>query len=276
MHKPTITDKFDIKTLDKLYVESLRYRERKSSTGSFSASSAGYCMMKNVFKFFGADPEPFSDDAMKQFRLGELIHSDIQTSLLGYHEEMVSKGLIVMSELSITVPTWNIKGRLDLLIWDPKTHEAIIIDLKSAKAFTWSKIFGTRQAPDSEGIQRPMQVCTYAKGLKDTYGIVAEQLLVGYYKKDDSHIKATTVHPSFHKITEDYWIRLNNVTKRLPPNMAITGSESMGMVTALSPQLTPGQRDVPVESWECRYCQYAKYCNSPFKEKDGKKEKDEK
>ena len=58
----------------------------------FHASSAGMCARKHYFQHIaGVRPKPVDSDTMRLFRIGDLIHNDIQDALRKYAEKNGSK-----------------------------------------------------------------------------------------------------------------------------------------------------------------------------------------
>ena len=61
----------------------------------FHASSSGMCMRKHYFQHVaGVEPTPVNDDTLRLFRLGDLVHGDIQEALMEHARLNGSKILI--------------------------------------------------------------------------------------------------------------------------------------------------------------------------------------
>ena len=61
---------------------------RPPGEGFFRASSSGQCARKNYYSFTDTKPtNPPNDDTMRIFRLGDLIHLDIQDSFESFMEK---------------------------------------------------------------------------------------------------------------------------------------------------------------------------------------------
>ena len=66
-----------------------------------------------------------------------------------------------------------------------------------------------------------------------------------YYKKDDSLMKPVEVNNIWMNNATEYWANLN---------------ETLDMVKE-EDDLPRGSFNIPVEDWECRYCQFEPICN---------------
>ena len=71
-----------------------------------------------------------------------------------------------------------------------------------------------------------------------------------WYNKDTSSLKTKRININFVDEALAYWVDL---TESL---------EDIVKAEELKPGITPG---VPVQEWECKYCQFTEYCDSPFK-----------
>ena len=84
--------------IQKVYDEWLRsendlhYRKRyEGKENWFHASASGMCMRKHYFQHVaGIKPKPVNDDTMRLFRLGDLVHEDIQEAVRDYVSEQIA------------------------------------------------------------------------------------------------------------------------------------------------------------------------------------------
>ena len=61
---------------------------RPQGEGYFRASSSGMCMRKNMYSFRNTkSTNPPNQDTMRVFRLGDLIHEDIQDAFESFYKE---------------------------------------------------------------------------------------------------------------------------------------------------------------------------------------------
>lgn len=99
-------------------------------------------MRKHYFQHVaGIKPKPVSDDTMRLFRLGDLVHGDIQEAVRDYADK---NGAQVMIEREITIPEVNVRGFFDLLL----VEDGAMIDIKTCNAWKWRGLFGRNPDPN--------------------------------------------------------------------------------------------------------------------------------
>ena len=216
----------------------------------FQASSAGYCIKLHYFKRFGFEPEPVDDKTERLFRLGNLIHSDIQKAIIESKEfEDVN------IEHEVTIPELNVRGFLDAAFVD--RNPVLVVDFKTVKSYKWSKMFGRESNRDKNpSTNYELQVATYVYALAkelslDPYNEIQGILL--YYKKDDSALKWVEVDSHYIDLAIAYWKEVNSWILDVTP-------ENINEVLVPAKTL-----NVPVANWQCKYCDYAKHCKGNLK-----------
>ena len=72
----------------------------------FHASSSGMCMRKHYFQHVAdIEPKEIDENTMRLFRLGDLVHNDIQEALIEYAS---LNGSQIMIEREIRLPDVNV------------------------------------------------------------------------------------------------------------------------------------------------------------------------
>jgi len=126
----------DIKEVyDKYIADKNEANRQKRYVGNekwFHASSAGMCMRKHYFKnVAGVEPSPIDDNTMRLFRMGDMVHEDIQDALTEYAQ---LNGAKIYIEKEIQLPDVNVRGFLDVLIAD----DGALYDIKTCNSRKWS------------------------------------------------------------------------------------------------------------------------------------------
>ena len=91
-----------------------------------------------------------------------------------------------------------------------------------------------------------LQVGTYGLGVAKEFELDEQdiELSLIYYKKDDSLMREVSVKNIWMHNASDYWMDLN---------------ETLDEVDDVS-DMPRESTNCPVESWECRYCQFETIC----------------
>ena len=244
----------NLETIYDDYLERLQ-EERKEKYKEyeewFSGSSAGSCYKKQWYKVNGFEPEPFDLRTKRLLRLGTIVHKDIENAI---SEAEPAEGVTVYLEHEIKLPEFNVVGHLDhcLVRKDGDTVELYISDLKTIASYSWTLKFG-REAKKKSINSTPyighyeLQVATYALGMIRELSLenMDVSLNIVYYNKNDSKLKTVNIPVEALDAATAYWTDLNRFIKEddlietIPPN---------------------GVVGVPMQEWECRYCQYSKIC----------------
>ena len=85
-----------------------------------------------------------------------------------------------------------------------------------------------------------LQIGTYGMGLGREYDITDVDLSLLWYNKDTSAMREENVNSIWMEEAFEYWTDLNEVVD------SISKPE----------ELTPGDPNVPIYAWECKYCEY--------------------
>jgi len=118
-------------------------RKEHISSGKFSISSINSCWRKKYLELKGLYKEEFSEELLRLFTLGNIIHRQITKELIekeryGFH--------LVATEVDIPEQKY-ISGRIDNII--SINGENIIIDVKSAGDWTLKSIRNGEKCPEN-------------------------------------------------------------------------------------------------------------------------------
>jgi CRISPR/Cas system-associated exonuclease Cas4 (RecB family) len=212
----------------------------------YSASSAGQCFKKHWYKTNKYEGTPIDQRTNRLFRLGTLVHEDIQLAIIKYKEEK-NKDLTIGIETEINIPWFNVRGHIDVVIINDASKEILIYDMKTAHSFKWKLLFGQikNRKPNADDGYR-LQIATYILGMKEIeeYSDYDYEAILWYYKKDTSHTRNSFVDKRWIQQAIDYWGEVNTT---------LEGIEEPD-------DLTRGSYGIPNEDWECGYCPFESIC----------------
>ena len=208
----------------------------------FHASASGMCMRKHYFQHVaGVKPKPVNEDTMRLFRLGDLVHGDIQEAVRDYADKT---GAQVMMEREIQIPDVNVRGFFDLLL----IKDGAMIDIKTCNAWKWKGLFGRNPDPNP-ATNYFLQLGTYAWWYEEDSGNKIEKLALLYYNKDNSRMREKIIPISYIEMAKEYWYNVKEMFKKGNPPI------ELGVA--------------PVYKWECniKYCNFYEVCGGGLKEK---------
>tara|TARA_R100001224_G_scaffold101578_1_gene73182 strand:- start:925 stop:1653 length:729 start_codon:yes stop_codon:yes gene_type:complete len=208
----------------------------------FHASSSGMCMRKHYFQHVAnVEPKEVDDNTMRLFRLGDLVHGDIQEALIDYAS---LNGSQIMIEREIRLPDVNVRGFLDVII----VEDDALYDIKTCNAWKWKGLFGRKPDPE-QPVNYNIQLGTYGWWYEEETGNKLKKLSLLYYNKDNSRMKEKVISNSFIDIAKQYWTDANKIFKKGNPPI------ELGVA--------------PVYKWECnpKYCNFYQVCGGGLKEK---------
>ena len=206
----------------------------------FHGSASGMCMRKHYFQHVaGVKPKEVDDDTLRLFRMGDLVHEDIQDALRDFAETNGSKILI---EREIRIPEVNVRGFLDIIIIDDNA----LYDIKTCNAWKWKGLFGRK--PDlNQPINYNLQLGTYGWWYEIESGKRLEKLALLYYNKDNSRVREKVISTSYVDKAKEYWRDVNARFEKGNPPI------ELGVA--------------PVYKWECnpKYCNFYEICGGGLK-----------
>jgi len=222
--------------------ESHRKKRYEGYDEWFHGSASGMCMRKHYFQHVaGVKPKEVDDDTLRLFRMGDLVHEDIQDALREFAETNGSKILI---EREIRIPEVNVRGFLDIIIIDDNA----LYDIKTCNAWKWKGLFGRK--PDlNQPINYNLQLGTYGWWYEMESGKRLEKLALLYYNKDNSRMREKVISTSYVDKAKEYWRDVNARFEKGNPPI------ELGVA--------------PVYKWECnpKYCNFYEICGGGLKEK---------
>jgi hypothetical protein len=167
----------------------------------WSASSAGYCMRKNIFERLKVPHVETDADGRLQrvFLMGHKMHEAIQ-------EITKEAGLSIASEDELIDDKLMIKGHFDDLI---KTKYGLVLyDYKSVNSMSF------KYKKDSMSHYHMMQLGTYLMMLRREYKELKEARILNV-SKDDCRMSEVQLlwSPALEKMVYEYWSTLNGYWK---------------------------------------------------------------
>ena len=224
------------------YLNQLRVENKKKYVdykGWFSASSAGSCYRKMMYRTMDIDTPPPEIRSNRLLRLGTVLHNDFEKAMNMYKENNPNDDIDIALEKRITIPELKVVGHLDIGIVHKDKEYIKIYDLKSCGAWKWRMKFG-RKPDKNPSTNYELQIGTYGMGLGREYEITDVDLSLLWYNKDTSAMREENVNSIWIEEAFEYWTDLNEVID------SISKPE----------ELTPGDPNVPIYAWECKYCEY--------------------
>tara|TARA_R110000824_G_scaffold116507_1_gene268037 strand:- start:1962 stop:2684 length:723 start_codon:yes stop_codon:yes gene_type:complete len=227
------------------YIDSLNQdntKERyKGKENWFHASSSGSCIRKQYYRHVEKVPEPsFPKDTMRLFRLGNLVHDDIQKAVLLDSKDTKKK---VYIEKEIQIDDWNVRGFLDLLV----VSDNELYDIKTCNNKKFKIISGDLNK-FNEPINYYLQLATYAYWYERESGKELSKMSLLYYNKDTSEMHEIEVDKNYIHQAQSYWLSVKEKVNYEPD-----------IQLGVSPR----------EKWECNYCNYYQHCGEGYT--DGKR-----
>jgi len=205
----------------------------------FHGSGAGMCMRKHYFQSVRQiQPTEKDSNTMRLFRLGDLVHGDIQTAI---QLDADKNGYQVYIEEEVQIPRLNVRSFIDLMV----VKEGIIYDIKTCNDYKWKSMFG-KYGDGKPSNNYALQLGTYGLYYKEL-GNAVNGLVLAFYNKNNSNMRELNVDLSFIQRAEDYWLKVGELFKDgLPP-----------VVYGIA----------PVEKWECnvKYCSFFDVCGGGLK-----------
>jgi len=206
--------------------------------GWFSASSAGSCYKKLLLRAEGVEEPPFEPRVMRLLRLGTIVHEDIQKAIISDDDFNEDRYTIYIEE-KIKIPELNLIGHLDLAVFDKETKLLQVWDIKTCASYKWRMMFG-RKASDSGSSNYKLQLGTYAGALAQRLNAKNVEIFLLWYNKDTSSIREQRIDNVWIQKAMEYWEECNDYLENED------GSDVLRV----------GNYGVPMENWECKYCNY--------------------
>ena len=161
----------------------------------FHGSGAGMCMRKHYFQSVRQiQPTEKDSNTMRLFRLGDLVHGDIQTAI---QLDADKNGYQVYIEEEVQIPRLNVRSFIDLMV----VKEGIIYDIKTCNDYKWKSMFG-KYGDGKPSNNYALQLGTYGLYYKEL-GNAVNGLVLAFYNKNNSNMRELNVDLSFIQRAED-------------------------------------------------------------------------
>tara|TARA_R110002073_G_scaffold89347_4_gene211739 strand:+ start:273 stop:989 length:717 start_codon:yes stop_codon:yes gene_type:complete len=213
--------------------EDVRYKDFKDW---FHASGTGTCVRKHYYANVAKMPRnPKSRDTLRLFRLGDIVHTDIQAAV---SECAKKEGTEVFIETEIRLPELNVRGFLDLVV----VEDSALYDIKTCNSRKFKTIQNGKLNNFNEPTNYYMQLGTYGHWYEKHTGNPLEKLALLYYNKDTSEMLEFLVPRNFMDRAIRYWKQVKKEFEGGIPNVRIGFA--------------------PVKKWECNelYCDFYDTC----------------
>ena len=242
----------DIERVYDLYLqteEAIYKKKHNADKKKIRASSAGYCYKKQWYLLQGTEGTPLDPKSRRLLRLGTIVHKDLETAVKLHNSNQQPQNKIkITAEHKVKIDDLNLVGTADLVVYDRENDRAKVYDYKTAHSFKWKMMFGRNKSGNPKRPSRnyELQVGTYGLGIAKEFELDEQdiELSLVYYKKDDSLMREVSVKNIWMHNASDYWMDLN---------------ETLDEVDDVS-DMPRESTNCPVESWECRYCQFETIC----------------
>ena len=226
----------------------------------YHASGAGSCSRKLYFQSVeNVEPtNPIDSRTKRLLRLGNVVHEDIQDSLMRVHARTLKsslnkslnkekenknkeKEIEFHVEGEVTIDELNVRGFYDIVAKDNTSPEqpVYLYDIKTCGGWSWKMKFGKKKQLNPS-IQYELQLGTYGYAIKQLFGRL-DGMFLYYYNKDTSDMRAVEVPLTYVSRAYLYWKNINDEHKQGLPNFRVGVS--------------------PVQGWQCNYCQFKYHCN---------------
>jgi CRISPR/Cas system-associated exonuclease Cas4 (RecB family) len=225
--------------------------KKKNPNKYYRASAAGHCFKKHWYAINGYEGTSTGNDRSKRLlRLGTIVHEDIEKAI-DWNEDRLQcdtdneYDMSFKTEYGVIIEELNVMGSADIVLLDSE-GTASVLDIKTTHSYKWKMMFG-RNKDRNPSRMYELQLGTYALGVCNQENINPDSisLYLVYYKKDDSSMKYVDVNPVWMDNAAEYWVTLN---------------ETLSLVKEEA-DLPRDTLNVPIENWECRYCQFESICN---------------
>ena len=213
----------------------------------YRPSSAGMCSRKIYYEtILRIEPTEVVDKRVQRlFRLGDLIHRDIQDAFKKIEKSDSYFSIYniyinnIYIEKEIILKTIRVRGFCDLIVvlGDGRVY---LYDIKSIGSFQYKKNFARNKELREPSIHQELQLATYGLAVEKEFGRL-DGILILYYNKDTSMLRYKEVSSDRLLTALGFWERINAEHSR---NSLPTLQEGIS----------------PVAKWECSYCAFKSRC----------------
>ena len=258
----------DIKAIYSAYLnheDSLRKRDKHV----FHASSAGSCYRKQMYSYYDFPSDAKDDKSFRLLRLGTLVHADLEKAMSMYEDKLADMQLpdspikrSIHIEEKVKYEPLDVVGTFDVGELINNSHskevEFNLYDYKTAAAYKWTTKFGLKKnRVAGSDTNYKLQLGTYALTVRHTYEPDRINMYLVWYNKNTSQMREQIVSNEWIDKAFEYWTEVYEMKEDM----------GKGFADELIPEMTYG---VPMQDWECRYCQYYSICPSTLADKKKK------
>ena len=253
----------DIYSVYLKYKNSLRERDKNV----FHASSSGSCYRKQMYSYYDYPFDEIDGKSLRLLRLGTLVHEDLEKAMSMYQDKLVDMQekdaplqKIIHIEEKVKIEDLDVVGTFDAgeTITNGIDKEFKLYDYKTVAAYKWQTKFGhTKNRVPNSDTNYKLQLGTYALAVKEKYNVSKITMYLVWYNKNTSLMKEQIVYNEWIEKAFEYWTEVFEMKEEM----------DKGFEDELIPEITYG---VPVQDWECRYCQYYSICPSTLADKKPK------
>jgi len=239
----------DIEHIYDLYLQTEEAKNKKkheTKKGTFRASSAGQCYKKQWYMQQNAEGKPLDPKSRRLLRLGTVVHRDLENAMILYNSNSnPDSKMEIKPEYKVKIDELGITGTADLVVYDGEYEKAKVYDYKTAHSYKWKMMFGRDKFPKPSR-NYELQVGTYGLAVLNEYELNNDdiELIIVYYKKDDSLMRQVCVKNIWMYNAKDYWMDLRETLDEVDNSGDIPREST----------------NSPIESWECKYCQFETIC----------------
>jgi CRISPR/Cas system-associated exonuclease Cas4 (RecB family) len=252
------------------------YKEKyKGLEKWFSASSAGSCYKKHMFKVTEAPQKEMEARSQRIMRLGTLVHKDFEDAVKYYIKNKTYANSTPVSgkptifytddhkfyiEHRIKIPEYNVLGHLDFAVFTKSSNRIVVYDYKTSASYKWRLKFGRIQNRDKNpSFNYEMQLSTYLLGMEQELDCQPEdkEMSIIWYNKDTSRMREERIRLSYVDMAHNYWQELNEIRDDIKSNNDAELTDYENVNQTLSRHREMG---VPFQDWECKYCPYEHIC----------------
>ena len=260
--------------IESIYGAYLKHQEtlRERDKYVFHASSAGSCYRKQMYSYYDYPSDTKDDKSYRLLRLGTLVHKDMEEALSMYEDKLADMEIKdapirrnIHIEEKIKIEELDVVGTFDAgeMIIDTVGQKLVngavsefnLYDYKTAAAYKWTTKFGrTKNRVASTDTNYKLQLGTYALAVRHKYEPDRINMYLVWYNKNTSQMREQIVSSEWIDKALEYWTEMFEMKEDI----------GKGFEDELIPEVTYG---VPVQDWECRYCQYYSICPSTLADK---------
>ena len=237
---------------DELIEKNKKQREEinkvKPSEPHYRPSSSGMCSRKIYYEtILKVEPIPVDKRVQRLFRLGDLIHNDIQQAFKktekndSYYKIYNIYINNIYIEKPLVLKKIKVFGFADLIA-ETKEGKIYLYDIKTVGAYPYKKLFARSKAERQPSIHQELQVATYGLAIEKEFGRL-DGMYVLYYNKDTSMLRHKEVTKDRLSTALSFWERINQEHSK---NVLPTLQEGIS----------------PVAEWECKYCPFKARCKN--------------